>query len=41
MVLKKEWGVDIDEISTVLTRMEPMFVTAIHLKEERLQLCGV
>jgi hypothetical protein len=40
MVLKKEWGVDIDEISTVLTRMEPMFVTAIHLKEERLQLCG-
>lgn len=40
IVLKKEWGVQLDETSKILELMEPMFVTAVRMKEEELMKCG-
>ncbi len=39
-VLKKEWGVQIDETSKIQELIEPMFVTAVRLKEQELMACG-
>lgn len=40
VVLKKEWGVQLDETSKILELMEPMFITAVCMKEKELMDCG-
>jgi hypothetical protein len=40
VVLKKEWGVQLEETSKIFQLIEPMFVTAVRMKEEELMKCG-